>query len=267
MSQGEISNLLRKAEINGIDTIDTAISYGSSERRLGTAGISKFKVITKLPAVPINSTSVSGWINGQIEQSLTRLRVSKLYAVLLHHPEQLGEPIGAEIIEALSALRELGVIEKTGLSVYAPLQLDRYLSAGNFDIVQAPLNLLDRRLIDSGWLKKLCERRIETHIRSVFLQGLLLMGESAISRKFLQRSYELRKWLTWRKENPNIPPAQMCLSFVFNMPEVDKVIVGVDGVDHLNQIIDMAAKPSITRLPNLSSDDEQLINPSNWHKL
>ena len=50
--------------------------------------------------------------------------------------------------------------------------------------MQAPLNIFDRRLISSGWFKKLKNKKVEVHARSIFLQGLLLKESSKITSKF-----------------------------------------------------------------------------------
>ena len=47
------------------------------------------------------------------------------------------------------------------MSIYNPNELDLYLKNYNFEIVQAPLNIFDRRIINSGWLKKINEKGIE----------------------------------------------------------------------------------------------------------
>ena len=44
--------MLRVAAVSGIDTLDTAVAYGSSESCLGALGVSDFRVVTKLPPLP-----------------------------------------------------------------------------------------------------------------------------------------------------------------------------------------------------------------------
>ena len=43
----EVKQILREAELNNIDTLDTAMVYGESEAILGKAGVKNFKIITK----------------------------------------------------------------------------------------------------------------------------------------------------------------------------------------------------------------------------
>ena len=51
-SRQEVREILTVAARSGVDTIDTAITYGESERVLGAEGCSRFRIVTKLPAIP-----------------------------------------------------------------------------------------------------------------------------------------------------------------------------------------------------------------------
>ena len=44
--------------------------------------------------------------------------------------------------------------KKIGVSIYDPYQIDEIDFLYNFDVIQSPFNLFDRRLLHSGWLKK-----------------------------------------------------------------------------------------------------------------
>ena len=57
-----------------------------------------------------------------------------------------------------------------------------------------PENILDRRLLESGWLEKLKKRNIEVHARSIFLQGILLGRYNQLPTKLKKLSQILKKW-------------------------------------------------------------------------
>ena len=92
----------------------------------------------------------------------------------------------------MNNLKEEGIVKKIGCSIYSPDELNFILNSLDVDIIQAPLNLLDRRLIDSGWLSKLKSYGIEVHTRSSFLQGLLLMSIRRII--YLQQIIHSKKY-------------------------------------------------------------------------
>ena len=146
------TGILDIAAENGIDTIDTAIAYGESEKRLGEIGVRSWQIISKLPVIPEDCPDILQWVTEAVGGSMQRLKVNKLYGLLLHRPEQLLKKNGDSLFGILQSLKEDGVVDKIGVSIYDPSELDTLCTRFQFDIVQAPFNILDRRLIDSGWL-------------------------------------------------------------------------------------------------------------------
>ena len=182
--QSEIKEILKLAALKNINTIDTAISYGSSEKNLGKEKLDTFNVITKLKSLPNNKRNISLWVEKEINSSLKRLNQKKVYGLLLHNTMDLIGVNGNKIYDALLELKEKNLISKIGISIYSPDELDIIISKFKIDIVQSPFNVFDTRLQDSGWMKELYDMNIEIHTRSTFLQGLLLMHEEKIPSKF-----------------------------------------------------------------------------------
>ena len=257
--------MLQLAAANSIDTLDTAIAYGESETRLGEVGTQGFKLVTKLPAVPDGCTDVNGWVKEQVAASLSRLGVSAVYGLLLHRPQQLLESSGETIYQVLQELKKTGQVQKVGVSIYAPSELEA-LSQYRFDLVQAPFNLVDRRLHTSGWLQRLKNNGVEIHTRSAFLQGLLLMPQSTIPVKFAAWAGLWSKWHDWLAHH-TASAVQACLAFPLSFPEIDRVVVGADNVSQLEKIISAVASIAPVDLPDLHCDAEDLINPARWPQL
>ena len=255
--------MLQLAAANGIDTLDTAIAYGESETCLGEVGSQGFKLVTKLPAVPGGCVDVSDWVQEQVAASLSRLGVNTVYGLLLHRPQQLLESGGEVIYQVLQELKKTGQIQKVGVSVYAPGELEALIPRYRFDLVQAPFNLVDRRLHTSGWLQRLKDEGVEIHTRSAFLQGLLLMPQSTIPEKFAAWSELWRTWHEWLEQS-ELTPLQACLRYALSFSQINKVIVGVDNLAQLKAVLVAAAGP-LPQIPDtLSTSDLALINPVNW---
>lgn len=262
----EAGAILERAQLCGMDTLDTAIAYGDSEAVLGQLDIGQWKTITKLPPVPDDCHDVAQWVYDQIQQSMKRLRVTQLYGVLLHRPAQLLERMGSALYAALQSIKSEGLTRKIGVSVYRPAELDALLGACAIDLVQAPLNLLDRGFVESGWASQLHDAGIEVHTRSAFLQGLLLMPPSQRPTKFNRWADVWNAWDHWL-DRESLTPLQACLRYVTNLSMIDRVVVGVDTVKQLDQIVEagvgeMACLPEFTAL-----QDERLINPASWSLL
>ena len=255
--------MLQMARQSRIDTLDTAIAYGESESCLGQTGTDGFHVVTKLPALPDDCSDVRAWVRCQLNASMSRLGVASLYGLLLHRSDQLLSADGRTLYNVMQELKAEGLVHKTGISIYSPRELDDLASGFVFDLVQAPFNLIDRRLYASGWLRRLKDSGTEIHTRSAFLQGLLLMPEGVRPAKFSPWSALWQRWDRWLAGSA-VSPLQACLDFALSFPEIDRVVVGADSPRHLQEIIDASGCGDPGGLPDLGCDDERLVNPSKW---
>ena len=263
----EIKSILDLATASEIEIIDTAISYGRSEDNLGKVISNNFKIISKLPKVPKNIIDLSSWIKSQVFSSINRLGVKSLYGLLIHNSKDILGSNGQIVLKSLKDLKSSGYINKLGVSIYDPNDLKDILSNSTMDIVQSPLNLLDRRLITSGWLSRLYNEGIEVHVRSVFLQGLLLMRLKKIPSKFNKWINIFDKW-NERLTESKLNATDVCLSFPLSLKEINHIVIGVDNQMQLKEII-LASKKKIINQDwsFMASTDQMLINPSNWRYL
>lgn len=261
----EVQAILSYAKNNNIKTIDTAISYGDSELSLGTTGVEGWKIFTKLPIIPGNSKNIYSLINQLIESSLSNLRVSELEGLFLHNPLQLLSKDGKEIWDTVQSLKDEGKIKKIGFSIYNPQELDKLWGNFQADVVQAPYNILDRRIKTSGWLRKLYKNNVEIQVRSVFLQGLLLMNP-------IQRNNLFPKWKStwdlmdlWLKNN-NLSAIEASLGFVLSEKFLNSIIIGIESKSQLKEIIEISNKNLASKEypESLSLIDLDLIEPFNW---
>jgi hypothetical protein len=258
-----VQAILACAADAGIDTLDTAIAYGESEACLGRVGVTNWKVITKLPPLPANVTDVAGWIRAEIEGSLHRLGVPKLDAVLLHRASDLLGVHGAAYVRSLEQLKRADLADSVGVSIYDPAELAALWPIWRPDIVQAPFNVLDRRLLHSAWMERMVREGIRVHARSVFLQGLLLMAADGRPAWFAPWSDLLDRWDSWCREH-GVSPLQCALVFARSQRDIECLVVGVDSVVHLKEIIAAASTAAPAPPPDLFSEELDLIDPSRW---
>jgi len=267
VSLGEAQSVLSLAKANEIDVLDTAIAYGASEEVLGKVGIDGFRVVTKFPSLPDDQNNVASWVTEQVRESLARLGQKKLYGLLLHRSEDLSGSKGGQLIQALADLKNGGFVQKIGVSIYSPDELEVVCDKIKIDLVQAPLNVIDRRMETTGWLDRLKDDGVEVHTRSVFLQGLLLMERTKIPQMFSRWS---SLWDEWHEKLKvlGVSPLAASLAYPLSLEQVDKVIVGVDSAVQLSEILQVVENAN--EGPDTSfmrSTDLDLINPSNWNHL
>ena len=260
----ELIKIFKLMNIIGVNKLDTAPSYGNAEKILGNIGVDNYEIMSKLPSIPNDVGDINSWVEDQVNSILNDLSVEKIYGIFFHDPSQLLDSnLGQKAYKALKSIQMKGMIEKIGVSIYDPSILSQLTTNMDLDIVQAPLNIFDRRIVDSGWLEKLKSQDIEVVVRSVFLQGLLLM-ESEDKPSFFKKwkkNFDLYdKWLI----KNSISRVEACLQFVFSFSEIDRIIIGIDGTSQLVEISSFF-KPIYLDCPkNLSSNDQQLIDPNNW---
>ena len=261
----EVKKIINLAYENNINTLDTASSYGNAEDILGNIGVDNFHISTKIyPGLDLKNDKQVLLKN--INQSLRKLDVTKINTIYFHRTSDLSDYNGKLMYETLVNLKQKKIIKNIGISIYSPNELDLILDKYNIDIVQAPYNLVDRRIENSGWLKELKSRNILIHARSIFLQGILLMKYDDLPIYFKQWNQLWKEWNNWLQLNPTISPLDVALGFVYHNNFIDKVVVGVDSCDQLQEIINSARKTSNLDFPNINSEDENLVSPYNWPK-
>ncbi len=267
VDQYEAKRILCLAEENGVDVLDTAIAYGASEEVLGKACVDGFRIVTKLPTLSADQSNIDRWVRNQVKASLRRLGQKKLYGLLLHRSEDLSGSKGEQLIKALADLKNDDVVQKIGVSIYSPDELEVIYKKMKIDLVQAPLNVVDRRLQSSGWLDRLKDDGVEIHTRSAFLQGLLLMEQIKIPQKFSRWSSLWDQWHQHLKRS-GISALAASLAYPISLDRVDRVIVGVDSAEQLGEIL-LAAQnlADIFDTSFMRSTDLDLINPFNWDHL
>jgi len=258
--------ILRLANKSNIKSIDTAIGYKNCHQILGKIGVKNFEIITKIPELYNKYEDTSCIIDKLINKSRIDLKVNSLNTILIHKPDQLKNKIGEEIIKKLDHLKNNGIFKKIGISIYSPEEIDSLKNVYDFEVVQCPINVFDRRMSETGKLEELKSKGTEIHARSIFLQGLLLMKSESIPGKF-------NKWINlineWNKYN-NFNQTQMiktAVNHVFSQKNIDKVIIGFQSDKQLEQILGLINVEEI-ELPNdLKTNDELLLNPIEWDRL
>ena len=266
VSRAQASEVMALARLHGIEDLDTAIAYGDAEARLGQIGVRGFRVVTKLPPLPADVADAGIWAKAQMQASLQRLGCASVYGLMLHSSADLLGPQGSDLVQALEDLQAEGLVQKLGISIYAPSELDAVMTLARWGLVQAPFNLVDRRLQTSGWLQRLKDLGVEVHTRSAFLQGLLMTRAEALPPRFLPWLALWQRWQAWQSDTA-CSALGACLAFSQSYPEVDRVVVGVDGPAHLQGILAALREPVPPYWPDIASDDDRLVNPSRWTEL
>jgi aryl-alcohol dehydrogenase-like predicted oxidoreductase len=268
-NKSEVASILSYALNHNINMIDVAASYGEAEQILGheMLGVTKkWKIITKTPHFKNESIGIKevNQLISSFQRSRERLGQDVLYGLLIHACDDLFLPGGRRLLQAINNLKEQGVVNKIGVSLYDSTQIDRILNEFKVDLIQLPVNILDQRLFSSGHFKKLKDFNVEIHARSIFLQGLLLMPLNRIPRWFNPISGIL-KALHEEANRRDMNVLQLALGFVQSIDEIDHIIVGVNTLDQLMEIKSAeSTQVNPYEFSKFSVSDPIFVNPSNW---
>jgi len=261
LSREEVARILDTAAGHGIDSIDTAIAYGQSESIIGETSQNRFKIISKLPPLPLDVSNVFEWVLAQVEASLSRLKCTSLDALLLHRPQDLTEAHGAELFAAISSLKIEKTIQRFGVSIYTPDELNSIIGTFDIDVVQAPLNVFDRRIL--GVIGQLSALNIEVHVRSVFLQGVLIAKPEDRPQRFNQWSEHFAMFDEWVNSS-GMSAMACCLGFALQQPGIAKLVIGTTSATSLAEMMTSIPNSHLEVPAHLQSSIEQLIDPRVW---
>jgi predicted aldo/keto reductase-like oxidoreductase len=70
-------------------------------------------------------------------------------------------------------------------------------------------------------------------------------------------------WHQWLNDN-KITALEATIRYVIDVPEISKVLVGVDTKDQLKEIVEASKSVPLTLPKELFINDANLLNPSNW---
>ena len=78
-------------------------------------------------------------------------------------------------------------------------------------------------------------KNVEIHIRSVFLQGLLLRRNNELPEKFLKYKKVWDNYHNWLAVN-NINALEACINFILEKKEISKMVIGIETKSNLMKL-------------------------------
>lgn len=272
-NQAEANAIVGSAYNGGITFFDTAQAYGQSESVLGAALAQhsiqdKVHVITKLsPELPHTAEA----LKKTLLQSSKKLGVSRFYCVMLHREEQLPL-LDGDVGRVLAEQQKQGLLEHIGISVYTPKKALEALRHPLISVIQLPANIFDRRFEQAGVFTLAEELSKEIHIRSVFLQGAVLMPAAALPACLAELVPSVQK-LHILAQKYTVRIACLALGFMQDRYRNAKILFGAEAAwqvsENMNYIRQAAALPPFVwkeceRL--LPPQTAELLNPALWKR-
>ena len=275
-STEEAAAIVQAAWNNGIRTFDTAQAYGESEQTLGSAfrqlGIQEqVRVVSKIS--PGFSPSDFKAIRDSVIDSISRLEIHALYGLLLHGASWLRYwDLGLK--DEMARLVKEGLTTHVGASVYTVAEAQTALDCAGISIIQMPFNLFDQAAARKGFLALADERGCEIYIRSVFLQGVLLMAVDCLPQCLADAGFYLEK-LDVLCMKMGLDRTSAALAYVLYHSHNGALVLGAETKEQVDENCSLTRQvlamdhTEMERLVKSVEEtlwvrDPAIINPSKW---
>ncbi len=258
----EVRSILEDAAARGVRTLDTAAAYGDIEARLArlVEGL-PFRYVSKIAAIPddLDPDAAAGFALQSAQLSRARLG-DAMRGLMFHRAQDLegerGQAIWARVAEWCDR-QGVGL----GASCYTPDDAARLVALRGVALAQLPGNAFDQRI--AGTDACLALRGVEVHLRSVFLQGLLLMPPERACTRLPAAREPVQRWHRWAGER-GLSPLEAALSIVKSFRAVSTVVVGADNLRQWREIADAWSRAEAIEAPELAVDCADIIDPRHW---
>lgn len=267
----DVKDIIACAHNGGVNCLDTAAAYGESEEVIGRVladlGIADEMVIaTKILAM--NDELSPGpasdeFVERSAVESLERLNREVLDICLFHREENF------KYIDSLLKLKNKGLVKHIGVSVMTPEAALEIVRSGVVDAIQIPTCILDHRYIRSGVIKAAVNSGVAVFVRSIYLQGLVLMPENDIPSELAQ-AIPVRRKLQVMASEWGLSIAELALRYVLSITEMSCAVIGVDSRNQMENNLDLLGKGPLdavlidminSSVPKLSDD---VLMPNKW---
>lgn len=255
----EVETILCIAYNSGIRSIDTSGDYGNSELVIGT-------ILKKNPELQFEvfSKNASDDIQLSFNESVSRL--NSIYGYSIHYFDTYRN--NHYVWDIMGELKDSGKVKKIGFSIYTTEELEYLLlNCSGIDMIQLPASILDRRFFP--YFNELIDKKIEIHIRSVFLQGVYFKDPDTLPGKLSSLKKPLREIQRYCTRK-GIRIEDFALNYILSRPQVSKVLMGIHSCDQLEANIASLSnsidEEDLSFVDSLIVSEQNILNPSNWNK-
>jgi aryl-alcohol dehydrogenase-like predicted oxidoreductase len=247
ISDDEAGRVLNAVLDSGINFIDTAVCYGTSEARIGRAVSGRrreFILATKCgcqPGKPMGTPNIhtAANIRAGVEHSLRMMRTDYIDIVQFHQSltRSMWETEGA--LDELLRLKQEGKLRFIGVSGTLP-NLVEQIDSGVFDVFQIPYSALQRE--HEGIIAKASDAGAGIIIRGGVARGAPTDWNK---RYYMLTGDELSgRWDKAQLDDvlDGMSRIEFMVRFAIAEPALDTTIIGTKNLDHLRDNVAAARK-------------------------
>lgn len=261
LSDDDIAAVLAAAQLGGIRELDSSPYYGDAQSRIGRIAPNSFSVISKF-GLPDTGPATAEVL---VSATLSALRAETLSGLMFHRVGDLRDDRAAQTWGQLRRLRDSGIVARIGASLYDAEDLEALLKfAPDVDLIQIPGNVIDRRLLEDSRVAELRRAGCEVHVRSAYLQGLVLLDPEILPPKHRELAPAVARIHRYAAD-AGTDAVGVALGFLKHHPEVDAVVVGaLDAMQLMATVQGWAQAPKVE--PPAFTISDVAIDPRHWSR-
>ena len=271
-SEEEAVALLNRALDLGVNVIDTARAYGTSETVVGRAlrqRRDEFVLVSKVKTYHAEISSAPDRREAMlrsVQESLEQLQTDHLDLLMLHSSsvEEIGEPFYAE---TLDECRARGWTRFVGASVYGVAAAKAAVVCGRFDCLQVAWNLLDRS-VEEDVLTMATEAGVGLMVRSVLMRGALTNRRSHLPPA-LAPVREAANTLEALAREAGMSLPELAFRYILSQPGPITALVGTAWIPELEEAVHHATgaplpDDALEAIRAVPLSDSALLDLSRW---
>ena len=258
-------DILNYAFLNGVKELDTASSYGDSEKVIGeylnSHPKNRFIITTKISDINVS-------LEKQVYNSLENLKIEKIDK-LLFHSYDVYKHFEKEVKDFHQKFKG-ELFDELGVSIYTNCEIKKLIYDPFINRIQSPFNILDNYSKRGTYFEKLYLNEKKVDVRSVFLQGIFFKDISDLQYNLRP----LKKYLDFIRELSNefnIDINSIAFGYLNSFDFIDRIIFGVDSIEQLKKNLKSLSiklpKDLLKKINTIEIKEEELLNPSLWRIL
>jgi aryl-alcohol dehydrogenase-like predicted oxidoreductase len=261
----EANRILNYCRKKNIKYLDTSFSYNLSKKFINSLNFKDLNIITKIKLPKKNKKNFIDDLEKKLIKELKCYKANKFYALLLHNSKDLKSKYGNELLKKIMNFKKIGLVNKLGVSIYETNELNLIFKKFTPNIIQLPINIIDRRFLEKKIILKLKKMKIQIQARSIFLQGILTKNPKTLkSLKKNKKLYEIILSLYNWCAKKNFDLKEACLVFIKEQKSINFLTIGVESLEELKQNLSSLSKNKNFDLSRFVSKNKKIIDPRKW---
>lgn len=240
----EVNGLLRTIAEDPRIYLDTADSYYNSQELIGKFAANKLnnKIKTKIRIRKVDNFQS---ILKTVQYSLSKVKQDHFYSVLVHNSEELDDRNLMEVFNGLNLCVQKGLTNHIGISCYEPktiVKLKNLFSA--LDHFQIQENIISQENLNNKELDKVSSSKSKIFVRSIFLQGLLLMDLNELPEYISSETLVFKSFENFCNQI-GISKFKCCIEYAKSIPWSAGIVAGISNINEYEELVKEIYSPRI----------------------